>query len=371
MDAVKIKKQIKLEGKSTDFNWFNQQYQKGRLQISGFTINASVFETLRIAIRATNDVYDKDWDMDFIITKSGNSLKVSITGIILRFPEVVIRNSRVEHTIKELFVRIPLYINNNVLKVNSLEGGRMQQTYPEWSTGYFHSHLRRNIISDPIMQPPFYDVFCTGSGHINDFMANINGDGVSETRFTSLLLQIMSMVSWESIEGVPYVYIKDIFIRNHGSSRRGYIYNTSTAIQLKEKTIVYHKTNNILPRINYELVGDNYKILNDDAFETFLKTSPFNEAERKKYLCYSDEHGSYYRYGDETQITNNPPQIRKTYLFRTEELKFEVTDTPTTPQQDNREYKIHPAIKEFIIKDLEYDTNIKKIRKSTIDRYES
>lgn len=367
----KIEREIKLSGKTLDFTWFHSQYTKGRLTIGTSPFSADLFEKFRLAIRCVNDIYEGNWDIQIKVSTYGNKLRISVEAIVIRIPEASLTNSQMlSHTVKDLFVKIPIYKSGSELKIKELEGGRMQLTYPEWSSQYFHSHLRRTQVSST-GQPPFYSQFCTGSGHINDFMANINGDGFNEARFTSLLLQIISMVTWESIEGTPYIYISQIFIRSSGNQDRAFNYSQRNVSELKELIISKHKADNLLPDITFELEGYNYTIKDDDKFDSFLTSVNLTEEQKVRFLCRKDESGNYYAYKDHNQRSSStPPVVRNTYIFRGEELEFKVTEAPEE-EADNAVYFVHPRIKEQIKQELEYDTNIKKIRKSTIDRYSS
>ena len=181
-----LKKQIALSGNIRDAAWFTQQYQKGRIQLldDNRPISSSIFEQFKTAIRVINDIYDNSWDIAFEVKKDfNNKIFLEIKGIYILFPEINITNrDRARHTIKDLLVLIQLYnYNNTALKIHSLKGGRLTLSYAEYQSDYFHSHLPmlKNSISTT-MDLPYLSTFCTGSGEINIYQSNINGDGFNE-----------------------------------------------------------------------------------------------------------------------------------------------------------------------------------------------
>jgi len=151
-----ITKQIKLQDKMRDPHWVTQQYNKGRLFIDGVKVTDTIFNSLKIIIRACEEIYENAWDMDIIINPllpnldSPNGkivLSIDIYGIVLYFPKITITNrNENSHLIKDLFTRISLTIGNNGLKIDNLEGGRTTLSYAEYCSHYYHSHLSTHAI---------------------------------------------------------------------------------------------------------------------------------------------------------------------------------------------------------------------------------
>ena len=62
-------------------------------------------------------------------------------GILIRFPEVTIKNSRLKsHVIKDLIICLPLACRRNLLPA-TLRGVRLTVTPAELKKRYQHSHL--------------------------------------------------------------------------------------------------------------------------------------------------------------------------------------------------------------------------------------
>lgn len=119
--------------------------------------------------------------------------------IMIWFPEVEITNSREERfTIRDLYVRL-------VIKDNAhLQDFQMTVatfTNSQWLSDYAHSHLP-GITS---FQHP-----CLGSGPIGSTIHMLQTEDFEEVSWEILCSQIEDFVKWESVEGGPYRYIRDI-----------------------------------------------------------------------------------------------------------------------------------------------------------------
>ena len=94
-----------------------------------------------------------------------------------------------------MFVKIPFFINQRKrLGIERIKGGRTTLSYAEYCSHYYHSHLSIGAIGfiSSRSQPPMYSTFCTGSGEINIYQADMNSEGITEARATAYLMQIMT-----------------------------------------------------------------------------------------------------------------------------------------------------------------------------------
>ena len=366
-----LKKQIALSGNIRDAAWFTQQYQKGRIKLlnNSESISSIVFEQFKTAIRVINDIYDNSWDIAFEVKKDlNNKIFLEIKGIYILFPEINITNrDRANHTIKDLLVLIQLYnYNNTSLRINSLKGGRLTLSYAEYQSDYFHSHLPifKNSISTT-MDLPYLSNFCTGSGEINIYQSNINGDGFNEERFIRYVMQIMSLVSYESIEGTPYRYIRSISVRPHSGSY--YIVENRRKERFKNKVIDYYKQENKIPVIDIHIDSTNsYYISDNETFKNFIYSIPFNDEDKNWFFCSLGDNNIYYSYG-QTPGYAIPPSVQSTFIFRNVEKRMVIESAPEGVNTVN--YIVHPNLIKYLKEEIEYELNKGKIRKSTIDRY--
>lgn len=366
-----LKKQIALSGNIRNAAWFTQQYQKGRIKLlnNSESISSIVFEQFKTAIRVINDIYDNSWDIAFEVKKDlNNKIFLEIKGIYILFPEINITNrDGANHIIKDLLVLIQFYnYNNTALKIYPLKGGRLTLSYAEYQSDYFHSHLPifKNSISTT-MDLPYLSNFCTGSGEINIYQSNINGDGFNEERFIRYVMQIMSLVSYESIEGTPYRYIRSISVRPH--SGHYYSADNRRKERFKNKVIDYYKQENKIPVIDIHIDSTNsYYISDNETFKNFIYSIPFNDEDKNWFFCSLGDNNIYYSYG-QTPGYAIPPSVQSTFIFRNVEKRMVIESAPEGVNTVN--YVVHPNLIKYLKEEIEYELNKGKIRKSTIDRY--
>lgn len=359
-------KKIKLEDKCRDFLWVKKKFEEDKLFLSTDRFNKGCFEKFRIIIKCVQEIYENKWDLDIEVMSSGN---VKVKGIIILFNRIDLKNSEgAEHLIENLFVKIHLRKDGTDVKLYHLSGGRTKISYAEWCSNYFHSHLPTGYGARG-EGSPYFSSFCTGSGHINEFMADLNSEPISQSRLVPFLLQIIGLVSWESLEGGPHRRIRNIRVNsNSGRLSRP---NDRDSKFLMDKILEYHRSNEIIPDIEFKLEDNKYKILDNDRFVKFLEESTtLTEEEKARVLCMQNSEGQYYKYGNVPGYTPAPDTSQDVkFIFQGEEIPFIIGPPPEVGDLSNIHYFIHPNIKKFIKKEIEYDINIKKIRKSTIDRY--
>lgn len=371
MNIKTLQKNLKLNDKMRDFNWVLSQYKKKRLVMSGEVLSAQVFNQFREAIRTVQDIYDNEWDIEYDVgvrqdSKGHRLIYISITSIVLYFSNIVISNrDKDRHTIKDLFVRIPLSKANNSLRIGNLQGTRQTISYAEYCSNYFHSHLSTVTYKVDNLYGE-WSTFCTGSGEINIYHSDINSEGFTVARFTKFLVQILTLVSYESIEGTPYRYIKNIMMKPEDSRR--FSVSTNAGSNLLSRLYRHYKTNKIKVNFQTEILDNRYKIIDNNNFDDFLTSISFTNEDKLQFLCRRDEAGNYHTY-DSSSGYYQPIVSNVEYLFRGEVFKFKVEDIPAREKQEDIKLFIHPTIKENLKKLLEYDINKKIIRKSTIERY--
>lgn len=375
MDINKVEKKLKLSPRTRDFGWYRSLFAKDRLRIGGEKLTDDIFEQFRLAVKATEEIYPGLWDIDFRLDVGSwvmeEKVKVSILGIVIKLPEVKITNSkRNSHDIKDLFIKTQLRIRDNAgikkLYLDRLEGGRMSLTYAEYNSKYFHSHLPRKSVESNF-ESPGYQTFCTGSGDINISISDINSQGFTFDRYINYLLNISTLASWESLEGVPYVKITSINSFRQGATE--YRYNSNN----KDLYINYIKrhvaeTEWVRLPVNFKLEKSGVSLIDDEALKGLFREVYVPEGDKTRFWVYkcTENEGVYYLYGQ--NISNGSvPTVRSKYIFQGVEVSMHIDRAPETITQI--EYEFHPTVKQEIIKHLEYEANKAIIRKSTIDRY--
>jgi len=175
----------------------------------------------------------------------------------------------------------------------------------------------------------------------------------------------MTLVGYESIEGTPYRYIKNVMIKNTSIVS---IPSSFLAISLYNKVIDYHKQQEKKPCLEFSFENEKYVVKDNEKFDEFLMTQIITDDDKKNILCMIDETGTYYQYGSTPKLSQ-PPIVNNRYIFQGKEITFKIEDIPNEIEDNNIVYFIHPIVKKIIKNKIEYDINRKKIRKSTIDRY--
>lgn len=372
----KILDKLKRNGDIRNAAWVTQQFTKGRLRFmseqesTNYAQNTSqiIFDNFKASIRVISDLYEDTWDIDFKVEIRESKVYIIILGIYILFPLITIRNrNNKSHTIKNLIVKIPLYNRSNTdLRIGPLQGGRLTLSNAEWQSNYFHSHLSTTSSSiSSNSSIPRFGTFCTGSGEINIFRSDINGDGFSEPRFMRFALQIMSLVSYESIEGVPYRCMSNI--REANMSGSIYLAGGNTLSEMFKRTVIrYYKARNKVPDIDIKIGSSNsYYIADNDKFTKFLEDVEYTQEEKERFFCGEGSDGVLYKYG--ASLVNTVPTFTNKFIFRGEEIPMVVE--PSTRSNTTIVYKIHPNLVKYLKQEIEYELNENKIRQSTIDKY--
>ena len=125
------------------------------------------------------------------------------------YPKFTITNSHGrQHEIRDLFVFHGFKWSNGAVHPYKLEGGRFSKTELEMISGYQQSHLGSN--SNWKLNPFYCSKFCVGSDTdvsrmLAEFEVEMNID-----RYELFLFCIDSMITWESLEGVPHQKMETI-----------------------------------------------------------------------------------------------------------------------------------------------------------------
>jgi len=357
--------EIKEQKLTTNFAWIKSKYEQGYLHLNGEAFTNETFEQFRLFVKITNEIYTDSWDIDISVS----DLEVDIIGIVIHFPEITITNKNLkQHKIKDLFVRISLKIKENRLSVRNIEGARTTFSYKEYSSKYVHSHLHRMNHGEIGLTTnlPIFDSFCLGSGEINIYKSDLNTEGFSEDTIYPFLMQIMSLVSYESIEGTPYMYLERISLL---SADNVYIpFSTNIWFNLGLVSIRDYQANSLIPDLDFMVENSKYVLRDNEKFVTFLKRGVVTGFDKDKFLCFLGPDGKYYKYNTSHTIIDIP-RVQKPYIFRGEKKYFKVEEMPSEDTFNNVEYTIHPKIRLEIKKIIEDEINKNTIRESTKKRY--
>ena len=132
------------------------------------------------------------------------------------YPEFTISNSQNRtHEIKDLFVFHSFRYSHGSVHPYKLEGGRFSKTDLETTCGYQQSHL--GSYKDWKSSPFYCSNFCIGSDTDVSLMLAEFEVEMDFDRYELFLFCVDSMITWESLEGVPYMKMENI--KNANSNR--------------------------------------------------------------------------------------------------------------------------------------------------------
>lgn len=369
-------KQIKLQSKMFDFSWVQSQKEENSLYIEeldmGFIpITDTIIEQLRIFIKNIQIVYDDNWDFEIFGKEKNGKEIIVLKGFIFHFPEIEISNTLNEkHTITDLFTLVWLKSKHDRLIIYGLQGARSTLTYAEFSSGYIHSHLSYKQYNNWNSSYDVFTSFCTGSGEINIYQADFNEGMFNESKILPYLVQIISLVRHESLEGTPYIKMRNISIHTR-EGRQRYAISHSRIINFYVNLIQRYKSTNTTPNLNFTLENNTFVLQEDNTFLEWLRNGVRVLGFENSILCFLGGDNNYYNYGEIASentyypIPNDVPPI----IFRGEEKIFTVTEIIEQDSEIQREYVLHPTTISIIKNRINNDINKKTIRQSTINRY--
>lgn len=180
--------------------------------VSNYKIE-TIRENLIMMKKVLDDFFKDLWSFSLIVTDypKENSPRQRISFnlcIKILFPSIEIKN-RLEskHLIRDLVVFLPLKNSRNFLPFLVL-GTRLTMDEIEKYYGYHHSHLPSSTFSDS--REIYLDRFCLGSEGINYSLSDFSKGNTTEKQFLLFLLELESLVSYESLEGGPHIRISGL-----------------------------------------------------------------------------------------------------------------------------------------------------------------
>lgn len=122
--------------------------------------------------------------------------------LYLHYPKLTLTNTLgMTHDITDLVVRLKLM--ENTLFGDTMDGTRFTFSKPELSIGYIHSHLHASHYS--------FSGFCRGPGTTFDKLLLSMRKYNTVMDFEMFLVQLEKYLTWESLEGNPFISISGFF----------------------------------------------------------------------------------------------------------------------------------------------------------------
>lgn len=280
-------------------------------------------EKFQLLINALNEIYPDKYDIQLDISKfiaayeKYNYANISDYiskeflhfDIIIHYPEIIITNGHNKHKITDLYVRLNTRSRNTDMFIHTwIYGRRSSKTLEEIYSGYEHSHL---------LGAPYYtyfEKFCTGSGPINNIIGN-SCDFSTVEEWKYLLLVLDNYLKWESISGVPYRRIDNI-------------YSTEVSSSIDSSYVNYLIKNIKLKNLNFKISDSDITIIPDENIETILFPI-IKDNGWQSLLCYKTQEGKYVS-KNKTNLENKYKYLdgkQLNFIFKGEEIKFKILNT--------------------------------------------
>lgn len=287
-----------------------------------------------------------------------------IWHVTIRFPEIQMTNSLgYTHTIYDLFVRMKISSNEGAPHFHKLLGTRTTFTTKEVEKSFIHSHLSSNSSSRQGMIPQFED-FCTGTGEINNIKMMLNSMSLTSYDYNLLRMyffQLNSYVSWESLEGGPYIKIGNL-------SKEG----TLSEIEIFQGQLMGFYGVFMMKLLNMKIAGDSididwyiedykYLIKDNEKFEILLAN--FASTSYPQHLFLKDEKGNYCGQSSISPFEPKEEFPNIPFVFKGESVPLKIIPHPEVVPLTEQKY-LHPKIKNYVKQQLEYKATNNSIRKS-------
>ena len=282
-------------------------------------------------------------------------------AVIIKFDEINITNS-LNHTalLKDMFVKFDIIFNKHgkcKFTQPYLYGVRSTMYAYEVYTGYIHSHL--GVRS---RQLPTFNDFCLGSGPISMVLIELsNYDKFKIIKFEGFLYQLKNYLSWESIEGGPYIRISQRKKKENSNLPFHFntFYNRNLSIFISlfinkylEQFIKYTKISflnnkkdiavDILPSDEEKLIG-------------FLKPILKENNIQERYLFVIKTETGYAAIDSSTASFNSKSLDNKPmFIFKNEPVKFKVIYEEEQDLQMLQKMILNPVFKIKMINHIKY-----------------
>lgn len=254
------------------------------------TLDLTTINNYSIFKSSLDEFYKDNWD---IIPIHVDNYKKDFNLVIL-YPEIKITNSKDEkHTIKDLYVIVPLHIEDNTFVFSgNLYGFRTFQTSDEYNN-YTHSHLNASRILQIAK-------FCLGSGDINLTIKNLMiKNNFSEILFKGFLITLEYYLTWESLEGGPHYRMENLF--NKSQEVKADLFNSFT---LTDKTLFKKHFEKVNPIYLDGEIDYNLKELEECLTQCFIELSV-----NSCLVNYNPDTNKYYKITNNNNITKDLTEV--------------------------------------------------------------
>ena len=294
----------------------------------------------------------------------------------LFYPDFTITNSEGEtHNIKDLIVihKVAYSRTGGHIYTKHPEGGRFRKTKLETAASYQQSHLPSYDSEDWGENPFRTSTFCVGgdtdvSRMIAEFEVEMDWD-----RYELYLFCVDSMITWESVEGVPYRKMRDI--KNSMNDRV-----TSVNSNHPIKIVNYIINEKIPLDVDFYVSEGRFKIKPNEKANEFIKKAVLHNLFFQSYKSIlvtrvSNTFSEFLQMRAESQQAEDFAILSEDQytIFRGKKVFAKIIKEDTRNQQivPLENYIVYPNFLKDVLSQLESRIYSKAITKSGIKIYNS
>ena len=240
------------------------------------------------------------------------------------YPEIEITNTKKEkHTIKNLVVVFPLRWDSLLRKwqIEDMRGLRLTLSYLELNKRYPHSHLSSLPLTGTFKSMTSTK-FCLGSSTLGMSIAEYNTESNKEQSnlvLEGILYTLDTYVTWESLEGVPHNYIRNLLPFG------GTAVSDSSLDPHSLRVVKFLRENKIPLALDYGVMNDSIFIKNSlenaEFFKGILQNSSISGRYilQREYLCFPSQGDTFLQAASNfysvTQIRVLAKDYKRDYLY--------------------------------------------------------
>ena len=250
-------------------------------------------ENLHEMIKIFEQKFQENQDLAFEVKENFEVFELKPYFKVL-YPEIEITNTNKEkHTIKNLVVVFSLKWDSyfKKWKIEDMRGLRLTLSYLELNKSYSHSHLSSISLADNFKSMTSTK-FCLGSSTLGMSIAEYNTESNKEQSnlvLEGILYTLDTYVTWESLEGVPHNYIRNLLPFG------GTPVSDSSLDSHSLRIVDFLKENKIPLALDYGVMNDSIFIKNNSENAEFFKgiLQNFSISGRyslqREYLCFPSQ----------------------------------------------------------------------------------
>ena len=241
--------------------------------------------------------------------------------ILIHFPEITIKNREGKnHLIKGLWMK---FHYNFIFRMLRMGGIRSLKTFGEYMSNYNHSHMN----CTQACSANHWLGCCLGNTDYSTLTIHLYStfDKIQSTLFFQ---QLEDYLSWESIDGGPYMRMEDIGNRNY-NTRSVYMNSNDLTEAYKQFIIKYPSGYNI--ELSDNGIYYHFKVLKDEEF----KAKVCDVCPEQFRMLYDTIHKRQYvdnsRSGNSLEIRslNDGYRRQKLFDFKGQPVYFQIEDPNT------------------------------------------